>query len=156
MSGFTAEELNNETLVLSVGDNAKRFELYKRYTKNTLKENIVHPQVWIERHTKLGRSNQIMAFTYINAGAMIADNNILNTRSTIEHEAEIGSHNHISVGSIIAGRAKIGNQCFIGASAVVIDKVKICDHVTIGANSVVLEDIKEPGVYVGNPVRKIK
>jgi len=74
----------------------------------------------------------------------------------LEHETEVGDHNHISVNATLCGRVKLGNLCFIGAGSVVIDKIKICDNVVLGANSVVIEDITEPGVYVGNPARKIK
>ena len=32
--------------------------------------------------------------------------------------------------------------------------VNICDKVVIGAGAVVTKDIKEPGVYIGNPAKK--
>nr|HQU73633.1 N-acetyltransferase [Calditrichia bacterium] len=34
--------------------------------------------------------------------------------------------------------------------------VRICDNVVIGAGSVVTRDITEPGIYAGNPARKIR
>jgi len=34
--------------------------------------------------------------------------------------------------------------------------VKIVDNVVIGAGSVVTKDILEPGIYAGNPARKIR
>lgn len=49
----------------------------------------------------------------------------------------------------------IGNHVSIGSNATILP-VKIVDHVVIGAGSVVTKDILEPGVYVGNPARKIK
>jgi acetyltransferase-like isoleucine patch superfamily enzyme len=33
--------------------------------------------------------------------------------------------------------------------------VSICDQVVIGAGAVVTKDIKESGVYAGNPAKKI-
>ena len=68
----------------------------------------------------------------------------------------IGNNCHIAPNSTICGRVQISNNVFIGAGVVIIDKVKICEQVTIGAGSLVLKDITEPGVYVGNPIRKIK
>jgi len=63
---------------------------------------------------------------------------------------------HISVGAIICGRVIIGDECFIGAGSVVKDNVKICNNVTVGANSLVIKDITQPGVYIGNPVKRLR
>jgi len=49
----------------------------------------------------------------------------------------------------------IGNEVSIGSNATILP-VKICDQVVIGAGSVVTKDITEPGVYAGNPAKKIR
>ena len=49
----------------------------------------------------------------------------------------------------------IGNHVSIGSNATILP-IKICDHVVIGAGSVVTKNISEPGIYAGNPARKIK
>lgn len=49
----------------------------------------------------------------------------------------------------------IGNRVSIGSNATILP-VSICDDVVIGAGSVVTRDIKEPGIYVGNPARKLR
>ncbi len=49
----------------------------------------------------------------------------------------------------------IGNHVSIGSNATILP-VNICDHVVIGAGSVVTKNISEPGVYVGNPARKLR
>ncbi len=49
----------------------------------------------------------------------------------------------------------IGSHVSIGSNATILP-VKICDHVVIGAGAVITKDITEPGVYAGNPARKIK
>lgn len=53
------------------------------------------------------------------------------------------------------GETKIGNYVSIGSNATILP-VEICDHVVIGAGAVVTKSIREPGVYAGNPARKIK
>lgn len=52
-------------------------------------------------------------------------------------------------------RTNIGKHVSIGSNATILP-VTICDHVVIGAGSVVTKNISEPGVYAGNPARKIK
>lgn len=49
----------------------------------------------------------------------------------------------------------IADHVSIGSNTTILP-VSICAHVVIGAGSVVSKDITEPGVYVGNPARKIK
>ena len=49
----------------------------------------------------------------------------------------------------------VGNNVSIGSNATILP-VTICNNVVIGAGSVVTKNILEPGVYVGNPARKLK
>ena len=51
-------------------------------------------------------------------------------------------------------QTQISNHVSIGSNATLLP-VSICDHVVIGAGAVVTKDITEPGVYAGNPARKI-
>ena len=49
---------------------------------------------------------------------------------------------------------QIGNRVSIGSNATLLP-VNVCDDVVIGAGAVVTKDITRPGVYAGNPARKI-
>lgn len=49
----------------------------------------------------------------------------------------------------------IGNHVSLGSNATILP-VKICDHVVIGAGAVVTRNITEPGIYAGNPAKKIR
>lgn len=50
---------------------------------------------------------------------------------------------------------RIGNHVSIGSNATILP-VEICDHVVIGAGAVVTKPITEPGVYAGNPAKKLR
>ncbi|MEO8205294.1 MAG: DapH/DapD/GlmU-related protein, partial [Chthoniobacterales bacterium] len=50
---------------------------------------------------------------------------------------------------------RIGNHGSIGTNATILP-VTICDHVVIGAGAVVTRDILTPGIYAGNPARKLR
>lgn len=54
------------------------------------------------------------------------------------------------------GYIKLGSNIFIGANSTIMPNVEIVDNVIIGSNSIVTKHILEPGVYVGQPLRKIK
>lgn len=49
----------------------------------------------------------------------------------------------------------IGNRVSIGSNVTLLP-VSICSDVVIGAGSVVTRDIEVPGIYVGNPARRIR
>lgn len=50
---------------------------------------------------------------------------------------------------------QIGHHVSIGSNATILP-VSICDGVVIGAGAVVTKDINEPGIYAGNPAKKIR
>lgn len=50
---------------------------------------------------------------------------------------------------------RIGNHVSIGSNATILP-VSVCDHVVIGAGAVVTKSITQPGVYAGNPARKLR
>ena len=53
------------------------------------------------------------------------------------------------------GTTHLGHHVSVGTNATLMP-VSICDHVVIGAGAVVTKDIKEPGIYAGNPARLLR
>jgi acetyltransferase-like isoleucine patch superfamily enzyme len=49
----------------------------------------------------------------------------------------------------------VGNKVSIGSNATLLP-VRICDGAVIGAGAVVTKDITEPGIYAGNPARRLR
>jgi acetyltransferase-like isoleucine patch superfamily enzyme len=49
----------------------------------------------------------------------------------------------------------IGDDVSIGSNSTILP-VTICSNVVIGAGAVVTKDINEPGIYAGNPAKKIR
>jgi sugar O-acyltransferase (sialic acid O-acetyltransferase NeuD family) len=81
---------------------------------------------------------------------------IINLNCTIGHDVKIGDFCTLSPGANISGEVTIGEDCYIGTNAVVREKISICSGVTIGAGGVVVKDIIEPGIYIGNPAKKLE
>lgn len=50
---------------------------------------------------------------------------------------------------------RVGNHVSIGSNATILP-VTICDHVVVAAGAVVTKNISEPGIYVGNPAKKLR
>jgi acetyltransferase-like isoleucine patch superfamily enzyme len=49
----------------------------------------------------------------------------------------------------------VGNNVSIGSNATILP-VKICDNVVIGAGAVVTREIRQPGIYAGNPAQLVR
>ena len=50
---------------------------------------------------------------------------------------------------------RVGNRVSIGSNATILP-VTVCDGAVIGAGAVVTKDIKEKGIYAGNPAKLIR
>lgn len=116
---------------------------------------VISPYSIISDTSCINEGSIIFHNVLVNANTNIGRNVIINNKSLIEHDCIIGDHCHISTGAILNGGCFIGNEVLIGSNSVVIQGISIASNVIIGAGSVVIKDIKDPGVYAGNPVRKI-
>jgi acetyltransferase-like isoleucine patch superfamily enzyme len=121
---------------------------------------------------RIGDNCFIGPFVEIQKGVVIGNNCRIQSHAFICESVTIGSDSFISHGVMFindafstGGPARgdkklwrptyIGNHVSIGTNATVLP-VKIVDNVVIGAGSVVTKDIVAPGIYAGNPARKLK
>lgn len=147
--------LEQDELVLAIGDNTKRKIFYNSHSSRVSKAKI-HPQAYIGHSVEIGKGTCVFPNASLHALAVVGVNCIINTGAIVEHESTIGNHSHIAVGAMVCGRVSIGESCFVGAGAVVKDQISLCNNVCIGAGAVVVKNIIEPGVYVGNPAKLLK
>lgn len=117
---------------------------------------IIASTAYVSKHSVIGGGTIIMHQTVVNANTIIGENCIINTKAIIEHDSKIGDNCHISTNSVLNGNVTIGNECFVGSSSTFVNGLSISNNVFIGINSVINKQIQEPGIYVGNPFRKIK
>ena len=117
---------------------------------------VVAPSAYVSRESQIGPGTIIMNGALVNSAAAVGSNCIVNNHAIVEHDVEVGSHSHISTGAIVNGQARIGARCFVGSHAVVAQGVTVTQSCIIGAGTVVIRDLEEPGVYAGNPARRIR
>lgn len=120
----------------------------------------------------IGHHSFIGPFTEIQKNVIIGSHTKVQSHSFICELVNIGNHCFIghgvmfindlfSTGAPAGGDASqwkatnIGNHVSIGSNAAILP-VTICDNVVIGAGAVVTKDITEPGIYAGNPAKKIR
>ena len=146
--------------VITVGlikNPATRIKLHNRVKEAGGKlATIIASTAYVSKYATIGEGTVVMHHAFVNAGARVGCNVILNTFTNIEHDVVIGDHCHISTGTMVNGDCKIGNKVFVGSQVVISNGLNICDDTIIGAGSAVVTNVIKKGIYVGNPAKRIR
>lgn len=153
--------VNKAEFVITVGfikNPSTRLKLYNKVKEAGGKlATIIASTAHVSKYATIGEGTVVMHQAFVNAGAKVGNNVILNTFTNIEHDAVIGDQSHISTGTMVNGDCKVGNNCFIGSQSVLANGITIGDDIIVGAGSLVRKSISERGIYSGNPaILKIK
>jgi acetyltransferase-like isoleucine patch superfamily enzyme len=120
----------------------------------------------------IGDDSSIGPFVEIQRGAVIGKRCRIQSHAFICDLVRIGDDCFISHGAMFIndpfkvggpamrkrelwGDTILGSYVSIGTNATILP-VTICDHVVVGAGAVVTRDIREPGIYAGNPARLLR
>jgi acetyltransferase-like isoleucine patch superfamily enzyme len=119
----------------------------------------------------IGNNSFVGPFVEIQKGVEIGSNCKIQSHSFICELVTIGNNCFIGHGVMFINdtmktgpangdRSKwkktiVGDNVSIGSNATILP-VEICNNAIIGAGAVVTKSITQPGVYAGNPARKIK
>lgn len=140
-----------------IGLGRLRSELWTRLQPLSLQFSpIVSPDAIVNEDVSVDDGAVIMDGAVVNYGTTLGLGAIVSTNSTVEHDAVIGSWSHIAPGATICGDVRVGDYSMVGAGATVIEGRKIAPCCIVGAGATVIKDLTEPGVYVGNPARRIR
>jgi acetyltransferase-like isoleucine patch superfamily enzyme len=117
-------------------------------------EVFIGPFVEIQKDVTIGDRTRIQSHTFICELVEIG------TDCFISHGVMFINDDFVKGGPAKGDRSlwrktKIGNAVSIGSNATILP-VEICNNVVIGAGSVVTKNIKQPGIYAGNPARLMR
>jgi len=119
----------------------------------------------LQDDVQVGPFTEIQAGVLIGRGTKIQSHSFICSLVTIGKDCFVG-HGVMFTNDLLRGgpahgdksrwaKTEIGDRVSIGSNTTILP-VRVCDDVVIGAGSVVTRDIIEPGVYVGNPARRIE
>ena len=136
------------------GQNVRVVEPVNLYGCKIGDNTFIGPFVEIQKNVIIGKNCKIQSHAFICELVTIGDD------CFISHGAMFINDKFQKGGPAQGDRSLwketvIGNNVSIGTNATILP-VHICDNVVIGAGSVVTKDITEPGIYAGNPARKIR
>ena len=134
-----------------------RQEIYNRLTKMGFEFiGVQHSSATIGAECEIALSTQIMAGAVLQNRVRTGENCVINTRASVDHDANIADHVVISPGAIISGSVKIGYGTLIGAGAVIIQGIEIGDNCVVGAGAVVRHSVNDSVTVVGNPATQLE
>ena len=114
----------------------------------------IGPFVEIQKDVKIGKRSRIQSHTFICELVTIGENcfvghGVMFINDTFSGGGPAGGDRSLWK------KTNIGSNVSIGSNATILP-VDIADNVVIGAGAVVTKNIDKPGIYAGNPAKKIK
>ena len=139
---------------VSFGSNVTVMEPVNLYDCTIGDDCFIGPFVEIQKHVRIGRRTKVQSHAFVCELVSIGDD------CFISHGVMFINDPFRSGGPARGDKqlwqpTSIGNNVSIGSNATILP-VKIADNAVIGAGAVVTRDIIEPGVYAGNPARKLR
>lgn len=144
-------------LVLGIGslpNKDTRKSLYAFFKKAGFNfKTLIHPFSSVSPSASLGEGAQVMAGAIVQANAVCADNVIINTCASVDHDTYVSAHSHIAPRATLCGNVKIGEHVYVGASSTLIQGVSIGHDAIIAAGAVVVNDIQPFSCVKGCPAK---
>ena len=135
------------------GENATIVEPVNLYGCSIGNNSFVGPFTEIQKGVSIGNDCRIQSHSFLCEGVKVGDNcfighGVMFINDLMQTGGPSGDES-------LWKKTIIGKNVSIGSNAAILP-VEICDHVVIGAGTVVTKNITEPGVYAGNPAKKIE
>jgi UDP-3-O-[3-hydroxymyristoyl] glucosamine N-acyltransferase len=144
----------NEIINVQFGSNVTIIEPSNIYGCILGSDVFIGPFVEIQRNVVIGNRTKIQSHSFICELVDIGDdcfighgvmfvNDLFTRGGPARGDKSLWKH------------TQIGNNVSIGSNSTILP-VNICNQVVIGAGAVVTNDIVQPGIYAGNPAKKIR
>ena len=139
---------------VTCGENVTIIEPCNLYECNLADNVFVGPFVEIQKGVTIGARTKVQSHSFVCELVSIGEDcfighGVMFINDTFATGGPAGGDSSKWKGT------KIGNHVSLGSNATIMP-VEICDNVVIGAGAVVTKSITEPGVYAGNPCRKLR
>ncbi|WP_136799816.1 acetyltransferase [Desulfosediminicola ganghwensis] len=144
------------TAIIGIGAPRIREKVVQQLPQDTAYETLVHPSAVISRWVDIGEGSVICAGCILTCNIKLGKQTQLNIHTTIGHDCELADYFTSAPSVNISGNCHFGKYVYFGTAAAVRQGITICDDVVIGMGGVVVKNIEDSGVYVGNPVGKLR
>jgi acetyltransferase-like isoleucine patch superfamily enzyme len=146
--------IENAIKDVDFGENVKIVQPVNIYGCQIGQDCFIGPFVEIQKDVIIGKATKIQSHAFICELVEIGENCFISHGAMFINDV-------FNTGGPAGGdkslwkSTKIGNHVSIGTNATILP-CTICDDVVVGAGAVVTKNITEPGIYAGNPAKKIR
>lgn len=144
------------TASIAIASSKIREKVINDLPQETEYETLIHPMSTVSRWAELGAGAIVQFGCIITADIVIGRHSQINTLSAIGHDVVIGDYFTVASHGVVNGFCKIGNHVYFGSHAGVRQGLSVCDDVVLGMGALAVKNIEEPGVYIGNPAKKME
>ena len=151
------EKYKREDIFLGIGSNQIRTKLFQKLTAyNIVPATCIADSVFIAHDAHIGNGVVVCPGAVIASKAVLENNTIVNTLSSVDHDCFLGEHSQITAGVTFGGNTRVGKNCFFGIKSATIPNITVGDNSIIMAGSIVYKDVPENVMVGGNPARIVK
>lgn len=150
---------STKAMAIAIGDNWQRLAVAGRLqamVPGLEFPTVIHPRATVARSISCGEGAVLLAGSVINSYASVGRFCLLNTCSSLDHNAVLEEGASLAPNACVGGATHIGRCTSVGLGASVIQKLSVGAHCVIGAGAVLVCDLESGVVAYGNPARVIR
>lgn len=127
-----------------------RKKIYTRFSElGYTFATIIADSAEVSDYSNIGCGAQVMNNCVVNIGTVIAENTIINTSSSVDHDCNIGAHCHLAPGATLSGQVIIEDNAHIATGVNVINNITIGENAIIGVGANITKAIPSNSIVYG-------
>lgn len=146
-------------LVLAVGDNFQRAQLWQRIQANLPQvrtRSVLHPTAVISATASVADGAVVLAGAIIGAQVTVGPFALVNTGAVVDHGCHLAEFSSVGPGAVLGGSVRVGARAVVGMGAIAREKTRIGSDAVLGAASYLHGDLEPESVGYGRPAQKVR
>lgn len=154
LGGISAlTHIPHDAVLIAVGDNATRCQLYERLARNGAKfATARHSDAVVAPDVMVGPGTIVCAGAVIGHGAAIGANSIIRSGCCVAHDSRLSNHVYVGSAAHLGVGVAVEEGAVIDANVTVLPRRRIGAWSFIGAGCVVERDVPDGSVVSGAPI----
>lgn len=119
--------------------------------------NLIAPTVHFYHRESflIGIGNILFNGCRLSCDVKIGSHNLMNGYAAIGHDVEMGDFNVLGPSARLSGDVQLRDRNLFGVNSAVLQGLKIGSDLTLGSGSILMKSQTGPGLFHGNPARRI-